>query len=134
KPGSVDLIAPIPQTLRIALGNSGIGNLVVIAAILLLQLRLVGAASYLFAGVTRLPMAVGWDNLLPAWFTRLHSRWKTPVNSILCTSGLVMVLLGLASVGVHAQEAAQVLCSASCAHYELIDLALFAITLNAHWY
>ena len=129
KPGSIDLIAPIPQTLRIALGNSGIGNLVVIAAILLLQLRLVGAASYLFAGVTRLPMAVGWDNLLPAWFTRLHSRWKTPVNSILCTFGLVILLLVLASFGVHAQEAFQVLSNASLTHYELMYMAMFAIPL-----
>src|SRR5437660_10080145 len=129
KPGSIDLIAPIPQTVRMALGNSGIGNLVVIAAILLLQLRLVGAASYLFAGVTRLPMAVGWDNLLPAWFTRLHSRWKTPVNSILCTFGLVILLLVLASFGVHAQEAFQVLSNASLTHYELMYMAMFAIPL-----
>ncbi|MGC1254037.1 MAG: APC family permease, partial [Candidatus Acidiferrales bacterium] len=87
RPGHIDLIAPIPQTLRIALGNSGLGNVVAIAAILLVQLRLLGAANYLFTGVTRLPMAVGWDDLSPKWFTRLHPRWKTPVNSILCTSG-----------------------------------------------
>jgi hypothetical protein len=49
QPGSaIDLIAPIPQTLRISLGNSGIGNMVVMAAILLLELRLLGAASYMF--------------------------------------------------------------------------------------
>src|SRR5262249_57880214 len=40
QPGSsIDLIAPIPQTLRIALGNSGIGELVALAAIRLLELR-----------------------------------------------------------------------------------------------
>lgn len=127
RPGGIDLIAPIPQTLRIALGNSGVGNVVAITAILLLQLRLLGAASYLFTGVTRLPMAVGWDDLLPGWFTRLHSRWKTPVNSILCTSGLVLLLVALASVGVHAQEAFQVLSNASLAHYELTYMAMFAI-------
>jgi len=130
QPGStIDLIAPIPQTLRIALGNSGIGNVVVIAAILLLELRLLGAASYMFSGVTRLPMTVGWDNLLPEWFTRLHPQRKTPVNSILFTSVLMMALLVMASVGVHAQEAYQVLSNASLTHYEVMYIAMFAIPL-----
>jgi glutamate:GABA antiporter len=127
KPGHIDLIAPIPQTLRIALGNSGVGNLVAIIAILLVQLRLLGASSYLFTGVTRLPMAVGWDDLLPKWFTRLHPQWKTPTNSILCTFALVLLLVVLASVGVHAQEAFQVLSNASLTHYELTYMAMFAI-------
>lgn len=129
KPGSIDLIAPIPQTLRIALGNSGVWNLVVVSAILMLQLRLLGAASYLFAGVTRLPMAVGWDNLLPQWFTRLHPRRKTPVNSILCTFALVMTLLLLATIGVRAQEAFQVLSNASLTHYALMYMVMFAIPM-----
>lgn len=128
-PGHIDLIAPIPQTMRIALGNSGVGNVVAIIAILLVQLRLLGAASYLFTGVTRLPMAVGWDDLMPRWFTRLHPHWKTPVNSILCTSALMLLLLVLGSVGVHAQEAFQVLSNASLAHYELMYMAMFAIPL-----
>lgn len=128
-PGHIDLIAPIPQTLRIALGNSGVGNVVAIATILLVQLRLLGAASYLFTGVTRLPMAVAWDDLLPKWFTRLHPRWKTPVNSILCTCGLMLLLVVLGSVGVRAQEAFQVLSNASLAHYELMYMAMFAIPI-----
>jgi glutamate:GABA antiporter len=128
-PGHIDLIAPIPQTMRIALGNSGIGNVVAMATILLVQLRLLGAASYLFTGVTRLPMAVGWDDLLPKWFTRLHPRWKTPVNSILCTSALMILLVVLGSVGVHAQEAFQVLSNASLTHYELMYMAMFAIPM-----
>ena len=37
----------------------------------------------MFAGTTRLPMVAGWDGLLPKWFTRLHPRYLTPVNSIL---------------------------------------------------
>jgi len=127
--GHIDFIAPIPQTLRLALGDSGLGNLVAMIAILLLQLRLLGAASYLFTGVTRLPMAVGWDNLLPEWFTRLHPRWRTPSNSILWTAGLVLLLVVLASVGVHAQEAFQVLSNASLTHYELAYMAMFAIPL-----
>jgi glutamate:GABA antiporter len=128
-PGKIDLIAPIPQTLRIALGETGVGNLLAMAAILLVQLRLLGAASYLFTGATRLPMAVGWDHLLPAWFTRLHPQFKTPANSIVFIAGLVLLLLVLGSVGVHAQEAFQVLSNAGLAHYELMYMAMFAIPL-----
>ena len=127
--GTIDLIAPIPQTLRLALGNSGIGNIVVIIAIVLLELRLLGAASYIFSGVTRLPMTVGWDNLLPEWFTRLHPQRKTPVNSILFTFVLMLALLVMASAGVHAQESYQVLSNASLTHYELMYMAMFAIPL-----
>ena len=127
--GHIDFIAPIPQTLRAALGTSGAGNLFAIVAIFLLQLRLIGASSFIFTGVTRLPMTVGWDALLPAWFTRLDPVRRTPVNSILFTSALVCLLVVLADIGVHAQEAFQVLSNASLTHYELAYLAMFAIPL-----
>lgn len=129
RPGHIDFIAPIPQTLRIALGNTGVANLVAMAVILMLQLRLLGAASYLLTGVTRLPMTVGWDRLLPEWFTRLDARTRMPVNSIWCTSGLVLLLIVLGSIGVHAQEAFQVLSNASMTHYELMYMAMFAIPI-----
>jgi len=125
----INFIAPIPQTLRIALGNQGVGNLFAMTAILLLQMRLLGAVSYLMTGVSRLPLAVGWNEMIPAWFTRLHVRWKTPVNSILCTSGLLIAMVVLATAGVHAQEAFQVLSNASLTHYEVSYLVMFAIPL-----
>lgn len=128
-PGHIDFIAPIPQTLRIALGSQGIANVVAVGAIFLLQLRLLAAASFLFTGVTRLPMTAGWDDLVPAWFTRLHPRRQTPTNSILFAGGLVLLLVVLGSSGVHAQEAYQLLSNTSLAHYELAYLVMFAIPL-----
>jgi glutamate:GABA antiporter len=127
--GHIDFIAPIPQTLRYALGNSGMGNFLAMTTILLVQLRLIAAASFIFTGVTRLPMAAGWDHLIPEWFTRLHPRYRTPVNSIAFTCVLVLLLLILANIGVHAQEAFQVLSNASITHYELAYMAMFAIPL-----
>lgn len=126
---SIDFIAPIPQTLRFALGNSGWGYLLATGAILLLQVRLLSAASYIFTGTTRLPMTAGWDHLVPSWFTRLHPQRRTPVNAILCTAGLIFLLIVLANVDVHAQEAYQVLTNASLTHYELAYVAMFAIPL-----
>lgn len=125
----IDFIAPIPQAMRLTLGESGIGNLAAIAVIVLLQFRLLGATSYLFTGVTRLPMACGWNHLVPAWFTRLHPRRRTPTNSILCTAGLVIALILAAGAGVHAQEAYQLLTNASLTHYEVAYLVMFAVPL-----
>lgn len=125
----IDFIAPIPQAMRIALGHSGIGNIAAILVIVLLQFRLIGASSYLFTGVTRLPMTCGWNHLVPEWFTRLHPRRRTPTNSILCTAALILVLILAAGAGVRAQEAYQLLTNASLAHYELAYLAMFAVPL-----
>jgi amino acid transporter len=125
----IDFIAPIPQTLRWTLGDTGVGNVLATAAIVLVQMRLLGIASYIFTGLTRLPMATGWDKLTPAWFARLHPRWQTPSNSILFAAGLVFALVVLGGMGVHAQEAYQLLANASITHYELAYLAMFAIPL-----
>ncbi len=125
----IDFIAPIPQAMRLTLGASGIGNLAAIAVILLLQLRLLGNTSYLFAGVSRLPMTAGWNHLVPAWFTRLHPRRATPTNSILCCAGIAFALVLLGTAGVRAQEAYQLLSNASLTHYEVAYLAMFAIPL-----
>ena len=125
----IDFIAPIPQVMRLTLGASGIGNVAAILVILLLQLRLLGATSFLFTGVTRLPMTAGWNHLVPAWFTRLSPRRATPTNSILCCALIAFALVCLAGAGVHAQEAYQLLTNASLTHYEVTYLAMFAIPL-----
>src|SRR5271170_5765992 len=89
----IDLIGPIPQTFRAALGNSGFASRFASVAILLLLVRAVSSASLIFTGLTRLPVTAGWDHLLPNWFTRLHPRWQTPVNSILFVTVLAIVLI-----------------------------------------
>lgn len=125
----INLIGPIPQTFRLAFGVSGLGGEVAPFAIFLLLSRAVAAASLIFTGLTRLPMAAGWDHLLPNWFTRLHPRWKTPTNSIVFVAAVVMVLIVLSMLGVHEQEAMQLLQNASTAHYGITYVALFALPL-----
>lgn len=127
--GKIDFIAPIPQTMRMELGNAGWGNLAAMTAIVLVEFRLLGAASLLFTGATRLPMAAGWDHLVPQWFARMHPRWGTPANSILFAGAVVLGMVVLAMVGVHSQETYQVLTGASLTHYEICYLAMFAVPL-----
>jgi glutamate:GABA antiporter len=125
----IDLIGPIPQTFRAALGNAGFASRFASIAILLLMVRAVSAASLIFTGLTRLPVTAGWDHLLPEWFTRLDPRRKTPVNSILFMTVLAIVLIFSSMLGVREQEALQLLNSASNVHYGIAYVALFAIPL-----
>lgn len=125
----IDLIGPIPQTFRAALGNTGFAARFASIAILLLLVRAVSASSFIFTGLTRLPVTAGWDHLLPDWFTRLDPRRRTPVNAILFMAGLAIVLIFFSMLGVREQEALQLLNSASNAHYGIAYVALFAIPL-----
>jgi amino acid transporter len=125
----IDLIAPIPQLLSV-----GFGPLGAVAAIVPLTLSAMIAirfaqASVNFAGSTRLPMVAGWDSLLPAWFTRLSDKHKTPVNSILFVGAATFVLSTLGLVGVGKQEAFQLLWNSAGIFYALTYLAMFAVPL-----
>lgn len=125
---AINYVAPIPQALSLAFGG-GAGRVLAKLAILLLQIRILGAASYIFTGVTRLPMTAGWDHLIPEWFSRLHPRFRTPVNSILVSVALVFLALLCAFAGAHAAEAFAVLNNASSALYNLAYVAMFAIPI-----
>ena len=126
---AINYVAPIPQTLSLAFGNSGGAAFVAKLAILLLQIRILGISSFIFTGVVRLPMAAGWDHLVPRWFARLDPRFGTPVNSITLTAIAVAALLVLGSAGVHAAEAFAVLNDTSSELYALAYLSLFLIPL-----
>jgi glutamate:GABA antiporter len=125
----IDLVSPIPQTLSMGFQGLGFARLIAPALILLLILRQIGNVSLVFAGNTRLPMVAGWDGLLPAWFTRLHPRFRTPYNSILFVGVLTLVLAMAGQVGVGVQEAFQLLENTAGILYAFCYLALFAIPL-----
>ena len=129
-PESVDLVNPVAQVLSIAARPFGIAAQVVAVLILLKLASSVAQSSINFAVNSRLPMVAGWDNLLPAWFTRLHPNYRTPVNSILFV-GAVTLALGLASIsGVGRQEAFQLLSSALGIFYASTYLVMFAIPIS----
>jgi glutamate:GABA antiporter len=125
----IDLIGPVPQTLSIGFRSFGAAGVIVSIAILLLAARAIAVMSIYFAGTSRLPMVAGWDDLLPAWFSRLHDRWRTPVNSIAFV-GVVTVVFALASlIGVGPQEAFQLADNAAGVFYGIAYLVMFAIPL-----
>jgi amino acid transporter len=125
----IDLIGPIPQVLRIGFGVSGAGAFAAALAILLIIGRTLANSSILFTATSRMPMVAAWDNLMPRWFTTLHSRYRTPVNSIVFV-GLVAMVFGAAGIaGVGEQEAFQLLDNAAGIFYGLAYLIMFAIPL-----
>src|SRR5882724_12056615 len=130
-PDQVDLIGPIPQVLSRGFSSFGWVSILVSLTIFGVAARQIALMSIYFAGNTRLPMVAGWDDLLPAWFTRLHKRYKTPVNSILFV-GMVTLAFSLASlIGVKEQEAFQIQDNAATVFYALMYMVLFAIPLVA---
>lgn len=125
----IDLVSPIPQTLVAGVQGLGVAAFVAPVLIVLLLFRQLGAINMIFAGNTRLPMVAGWDGLLPSWFTRLHPKARTPVNSIVFV-GIVMLLLTLGGLsGAGTQEAFQLLENAGGIFYAMAYVALFAIPL-----
>ena len=125
----INVIGPIPQTFRLALGTTGRAGAAAPFAIFLLMARNIAAASLIFTGLTRLPMTAGWDRLVPSWFAELHPRRRTPVNSIVFVALLVTALILLSMLGVREQEANQTLAEASVAHYAIAYVGLFALPL-----
>ncbi len=129
-PEAVDVVGPIPQALRLGaggFGSSAIAGLIVPLVIILLFLNYPTSFSVYFSASARLPMVAGWDHLLPNWFTRLHARHKTPVNSILFLGAVTMAGSAAALIGVGPQEAYELLLTWGFTFYAIAYLALFAI-------
>lgn len=128
-PDHVDLVGPIPQVLSLGFGRLGWAGPISTVVILMLAGRQIGAATLAVAGCTRLPMVAGWDHLLPAWFGKVHPRYRTPVNSTLFVGAMILTLGLLGLVGVGHQEAFQLLDNASGIFYGLAYLVMFGLPL-----
>ena len=130
-PDTVDLIGPIPQVLSLGFGPVGWVSTLISITIFGVAARQIALMSIYFAGNSRLPMVAGWDDLLPAWFARLHERYRTPVNSILFVGAITLVASLASLIGVSEQEAFQFQDNVAGAFYGLIYMVLFAIPILA---
>ncbi|MGB6474284.1 MAG: APC family permease [Candidatus Sulfotelmatobacter sp.] len=128
-PDAIDVIGPIPQALSRGLGVFGFAGPLVSIAILLLLLNYICSYTLYFSSNTRLPLVAGWDHLLPRWFTVLHSKYRTPVNSILFMGGVALAASTAVLIGARNQEAFSLLQIWAWTFYGMAYLALFAIPL-----
>ena len=125
----IDLIGPVPQTLRLGLRSFPIAGAIASVGILLMTVRTISSTSVHLTGSSRLPMVAGWDQLLPGWFSRLHPRYKTPINSIIFVGALTLTIAIASQVGAGIQEAFQLVDNAANVFYGIVYLVLFAIPI-----
>jgi amino acid transporter len=120
----VDLTGPIPQILAAAFGGGtatgGVDWGLTLGRAVILVLAIALVAQY---------AVTGWDKMIPAWFTRLDPRWKTPTRSIAVIVTLATGMGLLATYGTGAQEAFQVINSVGNVSYGIYYLMMFAIPL-----
>jgi len=129
-PDEIDLVGPIPQAFRKGFGTMGGAAAILIPfAVLVATARTIGNSSLLFTATSRMPMVAGWDRLIPPWFSKLHARYRTPVNSILFIGVCAVVFAAVGMTNVGEQEAFQLLQNVSGILYGFSYLVLFAVPL-----
>src|SRR2546427_7044134 len=126
---AIDLIGPVPQTLRLGLRSFPIAGAIASIGILLMTARSISSTSVHVTGSSRLPMVAGWDRLLPGWFSRLHPRYKTPVNSIMFVGAITLVIAIASQIGAGIQEAFQLVDNAASGFYGIVYFMMFAIPI-----
>jgi amino acid transporter len=129
----IDLIAPIGQILGASLTSSSLVTALGSAAIMALLFAYFTQTVACVAQVSRLPMVAGWDGLLPAWFSQLDPRFRTPVRSVALTVAACVVLGAASLLQVGEQEANQILVGAGMACCGMYYLTMFAVVWRGKW-
>src|SRR6476660_290026 len=125
----IDLIGPVPQTLSLGLSSFPIAGAIASIGILLMTTRTIASTSVHVTGSSRLPMVAGWDRLLPNWFSYLHPRYKTPVNSIIFVAATTLLIAIASQIGTGIQEAFQLVDNAANVFYGIVYFTMFAIPI-----
>ena len=127
----VNLIGPVPQALMLALHPFGHASVLAPITILLLFSNVFCTGCLTFGGGARLPMVAGWEGIVPAWFTKLHPKYRTPINSVLFAAVATLAACVIALAGVNEEEAFSLIQIWGFTLYGLVYLAMFAIPLIA---
>jgi amino acid transporter len=126
---SLDLIAPIGQTLRAGLGDSALSVAVGTALLFVIATRNIANLCLTFAGSVRLPMVAAWQGQAPGWLGSVSRRFSSPLHSALFVALIVASLVVASQFGTHAQEAFQLIDNVGTVFYGIVYVALFAIPL-----
>lgn len=89
-----------------------------------------GGVGSTVAGVARVPFVVGIDRFLPAFFGKMHPRWKTPYISILVQAGLSGVILLVIQINESANSAYQILVDAAIILYFIPFVYMYAAAIK----
>jgi amino acid transporter len=125
----IDLVMPISQALSLGTRPGELGASLMPLVLVALLYSLVASQVLTFGLTSRLPLVAGWDNLLPAWFGRLHPRHRTPANSILFVGVAAFAVAISAVAGSGQQEAFQLLQNTGALFYAIAYMIMFALPL-----
>ena len=109
-----------------ALGIAWFGVL----AALLVTVGNAGGVGATVAGVARVPFVAGIDHYLPAFFGKIHPRWKTPYISILIQAVISAAILVLSQINATVIGAYQFLVSMSVILYFIPFLYMYAAAIK----
>ena len=126
---SVDPKSGVFQALTVASTTLKIGAFGIIAAILVTFGNAGGVGSTV-AGVARVPFVVGVDRYMPAAFSWIHPRWKTPWVSILVQAVISGIILLLIQLNETVNGAYQILVDATVILYFIPFLYMFAAVIR----
>jgi glutamate:GABA antiporter len=101
-----------------------------IIAALLVTVGNAGGVGATVAGVARIPFVAGIDHYLPAFFGKIHPRWKTPWISILIQAGISALILIFSQLGTTVIGAYQFLVSMSVILYFIPFLYMYAAAIK----
>src|SRR2546423_3271486 len=95
-------------------------------AALLVTVGNAGGVGATVAGVARVPFVAGIDHYLPAFFGKIHPKWKTPYISILIQAVISAAILVLSQINASVIGAYQFLVSMSVILYFIPFLYMYA--------
>jgi glutamate:GABA antiporter len=128
-PAQANLTSPVTQVVELGFGVQGAGGAVTFLIAAMVSIAFIASMVIFVGAVSRLPMVAGWDGLLPAWWSKLHPRYRTPSRAI---GIVVLVMLALSIftlIGAGNEEALQVAVAASGGCMAVMYSVLFATAL-----
>lgn len=128
-PDRVDLAAPLAQLMQAGFGNAGLAEILTTGSIVALTLIWIAGAVGLLAVASRFPMVIGWDGLLPQWWSDLHPRFRTPVKALTVIAGACLLITLISSWGAGGQEITQIGVGAGAACLCIMYALLFSVAL-----
>lgn len=101
-----------------------------ILAAFLVQFGNAGGVGSTVAGISRIPFIVGIDRYLPAFFGKIHPKWRTPWVSILVQAGISGVILLLIQLNETANNAYQIFVDAGTILYFIPFLYMYGAAIK----
>jgi amino acid transporter len=121
----VDMAAPVSQLMGAGFGPTAVGWAFTAITVGAFCVALIAALVVAVGMVARLPMAAGWDGLLPAWWSQLHPRFGTPAKAVGAVAAALLLTGSLSLLGAGNQEAVQVLAAVGFGSYCIMYILLF---------